>query len=89
VDRRERNVGFDMLLECRDRNHLGQNEQSCRCHGLFLYGTRWKPELVLRKIDEIYDTLLNIFETANAHGITPNRAADRLVEDRLREAGLR
>lgn len=46
----------------------------------------WKPEDALRKIDEIYDTTLRIFESARAQGITTNKAADRLAEDRLRRA---
>jgi leucine dehydrogenase len=44
----------------------------------------WKPEDALRKIDEIYDTTLRIFESAQAQGITTNKAADRLAENRLR-----
>ena len=47
----------------------------------------WQTELVQRKIDEIYDTILTIFETAQAQGLTPHQAADRLVEARLRQAG--
>lgn len=46
----------------------------------------WKPEDALRKIDEIYDTTLRIFESAQAQGLTTNKAADRLAEDRLRRA---
>lgn len=44
----------------------------------------WKPEDALRKIDEIYDTTLRILETARAQGLTTNKAADQLAEDRLR-----
>jgi leucine dehydrogenase len=44
----------------------------------------WKPEDALRKIDEIYDTTLRIFESAQAQGITTNKAADRLAENRLK-----
>ena len=44
----------------------------------------WNAELASRKVDEIYDTMLTIFEAAKAQGITPNQAADRLVEERLR-----
>ena len=43
----------------------------------------WKAEDALRKIDEIYDTTLLIFESAQAGGITTNKAADRLAEERL------
>ena len=46
----------------------------------------WEPEHALRKVDEIYDTLLRIFQSAAAEGITTNQAADRLAEDRLRSA---
>jgi leucine dehydrogenase len=44
----------------------------------------WNAELASRKVDEIYDTILTIFEAAKAQGIAPNQAADRLVEERLR-----
>ena len=44
----------------------------------------WNAELASRKVDEIYDTMLTIFEAAKAQGIAPNQAADRLVEERLR-----
>ena len=46
----------------------------------------WEAVHALRKIDGIYDTMLSIFETAQAQGITTNEAADRLAEDRLRRA---
>ena len=46
----------------------------------------WKSEDALRKIDEIYDTTLRIFESAQAQGITTNKAADQLAEDRLKRA---
>jgi leucine dehydrogenase len=46
----------------------------------------WEAEHALRKVDGIYDTLLSIFESAQAQGITTNEAADRLSEDRLRRA---
>jgi leucine dehydrogenase len=46
----------------------------------------WDAEHSSRKIDEIYDTILRIFESAEAQGITTNQAADRLAEDRLRRA---
>jgi leucine dehydrogenase len=47
----------------------------------------WKAEDSLLKIDEIYDTTLRIFESAEAQGLTTNKAADRLAEERLRRAG--
>jgi leucine dehydrogenase len=43
----------------------------------------WKPEETLRKIGEIYDTVLRIFESAEAQGVPTNKAADRLAEERL------
>ena len=46
----------------------------------------WKPEHAARKVDEIYDTVLQICESAQAEGLTTNAAADRLAEERLRQA---
>ena len=46
----------------------------------------WEAEHALRKVDGIYDTMMSIFESAQAEGITTNEAADRLAEDRLRRA---
>jgi leucine dehydrogenase len=46
----------------------------------------WQPEQASRKVEEIYDTVLRIFESAQAQGLTTNEAADRLAEDRLRRA---
>ena len=46
----------------------------------------WDPEHALRKVDEIYNTILRIFRSAEAQGITTNEAADRLAEDRLKSA---
>jgi leucine dehydrogenase len=43
----------------------------------------WNSHLASRKVDEIYDTMLTIFEAAKARGIAPNQAADRLVKERL------
>lgn len=70
----------------RERNILYAPDYAANVGGVFngcseLLG--WKTDLVLRKIDEIYDTILAIFEAAKAQGITPHQAADRLVEDRL------
>lgn len=44
----------------------------------------WKPEEALKKINEIYDTILKIYESARAQGLTTNKAADQLAEERLR-----
>jgi len=46
----------------------------------------WDTAEATKRIDEIYDTTLKIFETAKLQGITTNRAADRLAEDRLKRA---
>jgi leucine dehydrogenase len=46
----------------------------------------WKPARVSQKVDQIYDTVLKILELATAEGISTNRAADRIAENRLREA---
>ena len=46
----------------------------------------WKADDALRKIDDIYDTTLKIFESAQAQGITTNKAADQLAEARLRSS---
>jgi leucine dehydrogenase len=43
----------------------------------------WDPEQSTAKVDEIYDTLLDIFRTADAEGIPTYKAADRLAEKRL------
>jgi leucine dehydrogenase len=48
----------------------------------------WEPESALRKVDGIYDTVLNIFEIARAEGIPTNKAADRLAENRLQHANV-
>jgi len=45
----------------------------------------WEAEHASRKVDEIYNTVLRIFESAQTQGITTNKAADRLAEDRLRQ----
>ena len=46
----------------------------------------WTPEQSLETINAIYDTVLKIFQSAEEQGITPNEAADRLAEDRLKHA---
>jgi len=46
----------------------------------------WDAEHALRKVDAIYETILSIFESAQAEGITTNKAADQLAEQRLRSA---
>ncbi|MEN3326656.1 MAG: leucine dehydrogenase [Acidobacteriota bacterium] len=46
----------------------------------------WTYERAEAKIVAIYDTVLDIFKTAEAEAITPNEAADRLAEQRLGKA---
>ena len=73
----------------RERNVLYAPDYVANAGGV-LNGCRelfgWKAEDAARKIDEIYDTTLRIFESAQAQGITTNKAADRLAEERLRRA---
>jgi leucine dehydrogenase len=44
----------------------------------------WEPADARRKVEEIYDTLLRIFEIARRDGVPTSEAADRLAEERLR-----
>ena len=46
----------------------------------------WKQERARRKAGEIYGTLLRIFERARHEGIPTNAAANRLAEQRIRQA---
>ena len=48
----------------------------------YLFG--WTEERNRTTIDAIYDTILGIFASADALGITPAAAADRLAETRLK-----
>ncbi|MEO5589794.1 MAG: Glu/Leu/Phe/Val dehydrogenase [Gemmatimonadaceae bacterium] len=43
----------------------------------------WDSERSLRKADEIYDTIISVYEIAAADGIPSYQAADRLAERRL------
>jgi leucine dehydrogenase len=43
----------------------------------------WKPSQSMAKVDEIYDTVLTILQTATAERIPTYQAADRLGEKRL------
>ena len=47
----------------------------------------WDAQRSLRKADEIYHTILGVFEIAKQEGIPTYRAADRLAERRLRSVG--
>jgi leucine dehydrogenase len=43
----------------------------------------WTSDEVSRKVDEIYNTVLNILELSSAEGISTNKAADRIAESNL------
>jgi len=43
----------------------------------------WETAQASKKVDDIYDTVLAIFRMADAEGIAPSEAADRLAERRL------
>ena len=45
----------------------------------------WEPSQSLAKVDEIYDTVLDILRTSEAEGIPTYKAADRLAERRMNE----
>jgi leucine dehydrogenase len=47
----------------------------------------WDSQRSLRKADEIYHTILGVFDIAKQEGIPTYRAADRLAERRLRSVG--
>lgn len=47
----------------------------------------WSRERSLRKADEIYHTVLNVFEIAEQDGIPTYRAADRVAERRIASLG--
>ncbi|HYV14362.1 MAG TPA: Glu/Leu/Phe/Val dehydrogenase [Pyrinomonadaceae bacterium] len=73
----------------RERNILYAPDYVANVGGV-LNGCRelfgWTTEQALSKIDDVYATILRIYESAQAQGITTNNAADRLAEDRLRRA---
>nr|MCU0619412.1 leucine dehydrogenase [Gemmatimonadaceae bacterium] len=43
----------------------------------------WDRQRSLRKADEIYQTILGVFEIAKADGVRPHEAADTLAERRI------
>ena len=73
----------------RERNILYAPDYVANVGGV-LNGCRelfgWTEAQSVSKIDEIYDTIFRIYESAQAQGLTTNKAADRLAEDRLRRA---
>jgi leucine dehydrogenase len=44
----------------------------------------WDSAQAAAKVDEIYDTVFNIFQIAAAEGIATSKAADRLAEERFK-----
>ena len=73
----------------RERNILYAPDYVANAGGVFngcmeLLG--WNADYALSKVDAIYDTILSIFESAQAERITTNKAADQLAEQRLRRA---
>ncbi len=46
----------------------------------------WSSDEALKRVDQIYDTILSILEIAKSEDISTNKAADRIAEDRLRAA---
>jgi leucine dehydrogenase len=73
----------------KERNLLYAPDYVANAGGVFNGCTEllgWESSEALTKIDEIYDTILSVFERAQAAGIPTNTAADRLAEDRLAAA---
>jgi leucine dehydrogenase len=73
----------------RERNILYAPDYVANAGGVFngcieLFG--WDADHALTKVDGIYDTILRIFQIAQSQGLTTNEAANRLAEDRLRNA---
>lgn len=48
----------------------------------------WDRDLVFSKVDKIYDTMLRIYTIAERDKIPTYRAADRLAEERLKQAKI-
>lgn len=73
----------------RERNILYAPDYVANAGGVLNGSTEllgWKPEDASRKINEIYDTVLRIYESAQTQGLTTNKAADQLAEERLKGA---
>ncbi|HEY8226806.1 MAG TPA: Glu/Leu/Phe/Val dehydrogenase [Pyrinomonadaceae bacterium] len=74
----------------RERNILYAPDYVANVGGVFngcieLLG--WGSARAAKKIDDIYETILTIYERARAEGITTSKAADQLAESRLRRGG--
>ena len=76
----------------REKNILYAPDYVANVGGVFNGCTEllgWEPQRAQQKIEEIYDTMLTIFDSAKAEQIPTNKAADRLAESRLRSARRR
>jgi leucine dehydrogenase len=58
-------------------------------YGIGVEQLGWTRAEAFGKVEEIYDTLLSIFEAGQFAGLPAHVAADRLAEEKLREAGRR
>lgn len=82
----------NQLLEPRHGDELGRRgilyapDYAANAGGI-INGCRellgWKPSQSTAKVDEIYQTVLAIFQTAAMEGVPTYQAADRLAEQRL------
>lgn len=73
----------------RERNILYAPDYVANVGGVFNGCTEllgWDSARSAKKIDEVYDTILTIYEKAKSEGIATNKAADRIAEDRLKRA---
>jgi leucine dehydrogenase len=73
----------------RERNILYAPDYVANAGGVLNGSTEllgWKPADAARRIEEIYDTILRIYESARDQGLTTNKAADQLAEERLKRA---
>ena len=73
----------------RQRDVLYAPDYAANAGGVISFGIeclRWSREVMLEKVDAIYETLLRIFAIAEAKGIATNVAADRLAEQKFVEA---
>src|SRR5215204_1845031 len=69
----------------RDRNILYAPDYVANAGGVLngcIEVLGWNADHSLKKVDEIYDTILKIFESAQAQRLTPNEAANHLAEER-------
>jgi leucine dehydrogenase len=70
----------------RERGILYAPDYAANAGGIISFGVeclKWDREFMLKKVDGIYDTLLNIFAIAEREKVATNIAADRLAEQRI------